>query len=105
MESLVPGAGLEPARGFPHRFLRPNRLPLPTPRHEAVGEEPSTKHPNMELQGAQEGRVVAPRPGRGREVRGKFRNSAVRGTFNGADAGRDESADGSGGVADGSRLR
>ena len=27
----VPGAGIEPARVLPHRFLRPTRLPIPPP--------------------------------------------------------------------------
>jgi|WetSurMetagenome_2_1015567.scaffolds.fasta_scaffold16633_5 hypothetical protein len=27
----VPGAGIEPARTFVHRFLRPTRLPIPPP--------------------------------------------------------------------------
>ena len=29
----VPGAGIEPARVLPHRFLRPTRLPIPPPGH------------------------------------------------------------------------
>src|SRR5260370_42502034 len=28
LRSLVPRAGVEPARGCPHRFLRPTRLPF-----------------------------------------------------------------------------
>ncbi len=28
---FVPGAGIEPARVLPHRFLRPTRLPIPPP--------------------------------------------------------------------------
>ena len=29
--SSVPGAGIEPARVLPQRFLRPSRLPIPPP--------------------------------------------------------------------------
>jgi hypothetical protein len=32
-KSLVPKVGLEPTRGFPHRFLRPARLPF---RHSGI---------------------------------------------------------------------
>ena len=35
----VPGAGIEPARVLPHRFLRPTRLPIPPP-----GLKISTNH-------------------------------------------------------------
>ena len=28
---LVRGAGIEPARGYPHRILSPGRLPVPPP--------------------------------------------------------------------------
>ncbi len=33
VSSSVPGAGIEPARVLPHRFLRPTRLPIPPPGH------------------------------------------------------------------------
>ncbi len=29
----MPRAGIEPAQGYPYRFLRPTRLPVPPPRH------------------------------------------------------------------------
>ena len=32
-KSLVPEVGFEPTRGFPHRFLRPARLPF---RHSGI---------------------------------------------------------------------
>ncbi len=31
---MVPGAGLEPAHGYPYRCLRPTRLPVPPSRHK-----------------------------------------------------------------------
>ena len=43
---LVPGAGVQPARGFPQRILSPSCLAVPSPRHvlEArVGIEPTYK--------------------------------------------------------------
>src|SRR5262245_21219775 len=33
---VVLGTGLEPARGFPHRLLRPARLPIPPPEAGAI---------------------------------------------------------------------
>ncbi len=34
---LVPGAGVEPARGCPRGILSPLRLPVPPPGHHDVG--------------------------------------------------------------------
>ena len=36
---LLPGAGLEPARGYPQRILSPLRLPIPPPR--LIGDSPA----------------------------------------------------------------
>ena len=32
---MVPREGLEPSRPYGHRFLRPDRIPIPTPRHKS----------------------------------------------------------------------
>src|SRR5258707_4528867 len=37
---VVPRAGVEPARGCPHRFLRPTRLPVPPPRRSDLEPRP-----------------------------------------------------------------
>ena len=38
---VVPGAGLEPARGFPQRLLRPSCLPVPPPRRTPTALQPT----------------------------------------------------------------
>ena len=48
-ESLVPGAGLEPARSYEHWVLNPARLPITPPRHTGelvspVGFEPTRSY-------------------------------------------------------------